>query len=394
MSLDLGASCQDTASAAVTAAHNSPSKDDEENVIIPPEDIPDTAAITIIKATDPAGGEGFDFEGTGFSGDCGLDGFTLDDGEQESCTELDAGEYTIEETDLPAGWSLDTIDCTGNFDDGDVAEDVGEGTVEFNLEEGESATCTFTNTFTSTTEDSSISIVKQTIPDGADQSFSFTGTSDNGLPGACEGFSLEDGQSQICEGLTADSSYTFTETVPTDWSLDDVTCLVGGEEYDDYSVNENELTVNTPTENGVVDVVCTFTNDLQAGTIQVTKVAEPSDTGTAFDFTTGGGLTPGSFSLEHGETRVFSNVSVGSGYSVSETVPEDWHLESATCDDGTSTPENIDVQDGEVVTCTFTNKAKINAIPSISTIGMVMTGLLLALLGIFGLRSRAGGVSA
>jgi sugar lactone lactonase YvrE len=97
------------------------------------------------------------------------------------------------------------------------------------------------------------------------------------------------------------------------------------------------------------------------GVIVVRKDAVPDDP-QDFDFTTGGGLTPGSFQLDDdGSTgnglsnvRTFT-VNPGSGYSVSETsVPSGWDLASATCSDG-SPPSNIDVAAGETVTCTFTN---------------------------------------
>ena len=45
-----------------------------------------------------------------------------------------------------------------------------------------------------------------------------------------------------------------------------------------------------------------------------------------------------------------------------EIVPGGWKLESATCSDGSS-PNNISLQKGENVTCTFTNK-KIEAAQS------------------------------
>ena len=41
-------------------------------------------------------------------------------------------------------------------------------------------------------------------------------------------------------------------------------------------------------------------------------------------------------------------------YSVAETVPDDWDLTTATCDDG-SPVDAIDVAPNETVTCTFTN---------------------------------------
>ena len=50
----------------------------------------------------------------------------------------------------------------------------------------------------------------------------------------------------------------------------------------------------------------------------------------------------------------FADLPPGS-YSVAETVPAGWQLQSATCSDG-SNPANINIGPGENVTCTFTNR--------------------------------------
>jgi hypothetical protein len=95
------------------------------------------------------------------------------------------------------------------------------------------------------------------------------------------------------------------------------------------------------------------------GTIVVQKDAVPNDA-QDFDFTAGGGLSPTSFQLDDdsdptlSNTQTFTNLSPGSGYSVSETVPSGWDQQSATCDDG-SPVSDVSVSAGETVTCTFTN---------------------------------------
>ena len=94
-----------------------------------------------------------------------------------------------------------------------------------------------------------------------------------------------------------------------------------------------------------------------SGTIQVVKVTVPETDGTAFDFTAGGGLTPDSFSLAHGDTQTFNSVPAGDGYSVLET-PNLTYQTTVTVSNG-SDPTNITVEDGETVTVTFTNSAVI-----------------------------------
>ena len=104
-------------------------------------------------------------------------------------------------------------------------------------------------------------------------------------------------------------------------------------------------------------------NISNCGTIIVKKVTVPSPdpTDTSFSYTAGGGLSPTSFSLKNGGSRTYLNVPSGSGYSVAETVPTNWQLTSATCDDG-SPVSNIGVSPNEVVTCTFTNTLQTGAI--------------------------------
>jgi hypothetical protein len=104
-------------------------------------------------------------------------------------------------------------------------------------------------------------------------------------------------------------------------------------------------------------------NISNCGTIIVKKVTVPSPdpTDTTFNYTAGGGLSPTTFGLKNGGMRTYSDVVAGSGYSVAETVPANWVLTSATCDDG-SPVTNISVSPGETVTCTFTNTLQTGAI--------------------------------
>jgi hypothetical protein len=97
------------------------------------------------------------------------------------------------------------------------------------------------------------------------------------------------------------------------------------------------------------------------GTIVVEKVTDPaSDTTTEFGFTLTGGPSAlnESFNLVNGGSFTSSGLQPGSGYNAAEvTVPTGWDLDSAVCDDG-SDPANIDLDQSETVTCTFTNLAR------------------------------------
>jgi hypothetical protein len=88
-------------------------------------------SITIAKATDPAGGVGFEFTGD-------LGGFHLDDGESETFTGVSMGTYDVTEV-VPAGWVLQDVACTGG-----ETEPIADG-VRVHLDEGEAILCTFTN---------------------------------------------------------------------------------------------------------------------------------------------------------------------------------------------------------------------------------------------------------
>lgn len=106
-------------------------------------------------------------------------------------------------------------------------------------------------------------------------------------------------------------------------------------------------------------------NVSNCGTIVVKKVTQPSPdpTDTSFGFTLTGGPSAlnKSFSLKNGGSNTTLNVFVGSGYAAAETVPANWQLVSATCDDA-SPVTNISVSPNEVVTCTFTNQLQTGAI--------------------------------
>jgi hypothetical protein len=301
---------------------------------------PSEGTITILKEASPSDtGQSFDF-----TGDLGT--FSLMHGEFIVET-LAPGTYAVSET-VPAGWQLDSATC----DDGSSVDAI-------DLEAGESVTCTFSNSQLT----GSIIVEKQTNPDGSSQSFSFTGDAAG---------DLTDGQ-RIVVGDLSPGNYSSTETVPDGWELTDIVC------------NDSDSTgdIGAATANFVLaageTVTCAFINtSLTAtdGTITILKQASPSDTGQSFDFSGDLGL----FSLAHGgfivETRAPGT------YAVSETVPADWQLDSATCDDG-SPVSAIDLEAGESVTCTFTNSLQTAAlaIPVFSQGGIALIVLMMVMLG-------------
>ncbi|GJM15644.1 MAG: hypothetical protein DHS20C13_09710 [Thermodesulfobacteriota bacterium] len=100
----------------------------------------DTGSITIVKETDPDGGLGFEFSGTGFPELCAMDGtFMLDDDSFEQCDVI-TGLYTVQETNSQ-GLAITDIDCV---DASSFSVDADSVTID--LMKDENAVCTFTNT--------------------------------------------------------------------------------------------------------------------------------------------------------------------------------------------------------------------------------------------------------
>ncbi len=95
--------------------------------------------IIIEKQTLPDGGASQSFT---FDPSWSVKNFNLTDGAQENSGWLAPGTYTVTESGL-TGWDLTAINCTGA---GDWSAVLNGGIVTVDLQPGESATCTFTNT--------------------------------------------------------------------------------------------------------------------------------------------------------------------------------------------------------------------------------------------------------
>ena len=211
---------------------------------------------------------------------------------------------------------------------------------------GETVVCTFSNVSPTAGR---VIVVKDAQPNDA-QDFSFT--AGGGL--APSSFHLDDdGDNTNALSntrtfiVTPGSGYSLSETAPSGWLLDSATCS-DGSPVSNIDVSATET------------VTCTFTNQ-RPGSITVTKDSVP-DHEQDFSFTAGGGLSPSSFQLDDdgtggalSNTRTFTGVEPGGGYSIAEAVPAGWAQQSATCSDG-SPVNNIDVAPNENVECTFTNE--------------------------------------
>ena len=230
------------------------------------------------------------------------------------------GQYTSTEA-AKAGWDLTALSC----DDANSTGSLANRQATFNVEAGETVTCTFTNT-----KRGQIVVQKQTNPDGDPQSFSFNASYD------ADGFALSDGQSNDSGDLDP-GTYSVSENVPQGWDLDSATC-------DDGS---------NPSSIGLAageTVTCVFTNEKDAH-IVVQKQTVPNADPQVFAFSAS--YDQDGYSLADGQSNDSGDLDPGS-YSVSENVPSGWDLSSVVCSDQ-SPASAISLQAGETVTCVFTN---------------------------------------
>ena len=285
------------------------------------------ATITVAKETLPDG----DPTSFAFTGDIEA---TLADGESSVALAVLPGEFTVNEGAV-LGWALTDITC----DDPGSTGDTGTSTATFNVDAGENVTCTFTNTKLGT-----ITVAKETLPDGDATSFGFTGAITT---------SLADGESSVALAVLP-GEFTVTEGAVRGWALTDITCDDPGPFGSTGDTGTSTATFNV--EAGE-NVTCTFTNT-KLGTITVAKETLPDGDPTSFAFT--GNIEA---TLADGESSVALAVLPGD-YTVTESTVTDWDLTDITCDDGDSTGDiltstaTFNVQAGEDVTCTFTNASQ------------------------------------
>jgi uncharacterized repeat protein (TIGR01451 family) len=288
-----------------------------ETCTITNDDIPPGQGRVIVKKVMNGGTDTFDFSGTP-SGSISQDGGTI------SAT-VTPGQYFSTEAPKP-GWNLGSISC----DDNNSSGNIGLRRATFNVEAGETVTCTFRNRKRSEV------IVKKVMIDGAD-TFEFTGTPAGSISVSGATISAE----------VSPGTYSSTEAPEPGWDLISITC-------DDANSTGDVATrtANFDASPGEV-VTCTFTNKKRVGSIIVRKETDPDGHAQVFEFEAS--YDADGFSLSDGQSNDSGLLSPGT-YSVSENVPPGWEL-TAVCDDG-SNPNNIQIQAGETVRCTFTNKLR------------------------------------
>src|SRR5262245_10489935 len=172
-------------------------------------DLNNCGKVIIKKNAVPDSSQDFGFTGAGGAPLTGT--FSLDDdndatlSDTKTFNQVPPGDYTVTEG-TTAGWKLTDLSCDDNNSTGSTSTRVATIHVEAN----ETVTCTFTNT-----KLGKIIIEKQTLPDGASGSFTFTGD----VTG-----SLSDGQQAFTDNLLP-GTYTSTEADPTPpFDLTDISC--------------------------------------------------------------------------------------------------------------------------------------------------------------------------
>jgi hypothetical protein len=246
---------------------------------------------------------------------------------------VSAGSHTVSET---AGTGTDLTNYVTTFS-GDC-----DSSGNVSVQPNQNKTCTITNTRKGT-----IIVEKQTSPDGAAGSFTFTGD--------IAGTIFDNGQLTVSN--LAPGTYTSTENDPLpDFALTSIACDDGS------SATPSTFDLGTRTATFKLDpgetVKCTFTNTQQQGTLTVIKQV----------ITDNGGIATAdqwSIHVKSGVNEVAGSPQPGSGigtvytlnpgtYTVSETGgPSGYTFTGFTDDcDGSG---NVTVVAGQAKTCTLTN---------------------------------------
>jgi glucose/arabinose dehydrogenase len=198
-------------------------------------------------------------------------------------------------------------------------------------------------TLTATYEDvtpGSVTIVKQTEPDGAPDEFGFSGDAPFGS------FSLGDGQSRTV--AVDPGTYSVTEAAEAGWDLSGVVCTGGG------SASGATATIVMAAGQSVR---CVFTNT-KRGRITIRAATDPPEDPPIALFPFTGDPPLASFVLAHDGTR--SVEAPPGAYSVRQDTPPGYKLTAVGCDDAdsassaTGAEASVKLAAAEAVTCTFT----------------------------------------
>jgi hypothetical protein len=212
------------------------------------------AHIIVDKVTNPSGDPtSFNFDANGGA----YADFSLTDAAAPNDQTLVPGYYSVSET-VPSGWDLTSSPCVSSLGHAETIASI-------KLNAGETVTCTFYNR-----KRANLIVEKQTAPDGATGSFTFTGTAAG---------TISDGGTIPVNNLVP-GTYTSTENDPTpNFDLSSIVC---SDANSTGSVGTRTATFRL--EAGET-VKCTFTNT-QRGMAKIVKTVsgQPPAAGQSFTF--------------------------------------------------------------------------------------------------------------
>lgn len=271
--------------------------------------------------------------------------------------------WTIRERNIPEGWTLDNIVCTSINGTSIISTfTAGDTSLDIDLAPGDRVDCTLTNSFPPPPPTTgALTITKDAQPD-SDQVFAFTGSIGT-LDLVDDGIDNGLFNSQQYE-IDAGNQVVF-ETPIDGWELTDVTCT-GTDTYS-ADLETGQLNVTIPAGG---NVNCTFTNELESGTLTLVKTVpvEQVDSSPFFDWESTFAPFDG-LSLQPTETGSVGTPPLEAApgeYTITEVnIPNGWYLVSIDCGDAPFTLEgdggvNVTVGAGEDVVCTFVNELRGN----------------------------------
>ena len=153
------------------------------------------------------------------------------------------------------------------------------------------------------------------------------------------------------------TAYDLSEVIPTGWDLTSASCAIQTSPATGIGTSTATGVDNFTIQAGL-ETICTF-NDTKdptevSGRIIVKKETEPDDA-TSFEFNPS--WSNSNFFLSDGQLNDSGYTLTPNTYSVTETAATGWSMSSdcISSNSDTETIDNISLQAGETVTCTFTN---------------------------------------
>jgi hypothetical protein len=214
-----------------------------------------------------------------------------------------------------------------------------------------------------------VKVAKQTVPDGAPESFAFTST----IPGKAS-FNLSDDGVETT--TVAPGTYTATEAAHPDYNLTGIACT------GDSDSSGAGQTATFKAQSGET-ITCTFTNTRKAGQLTVRKVLDPSTDSGTFDLKIGDDLVVDDGGHLAQGTRTLPT---GTGYTVAELGGTGTSLakydSAIECKDGDTVVSSgtgtslsgVPVIEGDDVVCTFTNTRRAGTIKVVKDLVRTTSG--------------------